>query len=375
MQGQEKISSSQCLLLFITLVTATAVLFVPAITAQEARQDGWLSALVFSTLFGLLVAVICTSLGLRFPGRTVIQYSPEILGRFLGKLAGLGYIFFFIHINSIIVREFGDFLTTVFLPDTPIDIFVATLLLLGASAVRNGLEVIARMNQFVFPLLLFSYMLIIVLVARDMDLHNLLPVLEGGIGPVLKGSFSPSAFRGEVCLILMLLPSLNNSKEATLTTVKAVMWIGILLTVDTVATLAVFGPDITSVQVFPFLNLARYISLGNFVERIESLVILIWVAGVVVKVSLIYYVAALAAAQWFNLREYRPVVLPIGMLIGVLSITGFANSRELVEFIAKIWPPYGFSFELILPTVLLLAAMLRKKGGTRDAQKTRPASD
>lgn len=375
MQGQEKISSSQCLLLFITLVTATAVLFVPAITAQEARQDGWLSALVFSTLFALLVAVICTSLGLRFPGRTVIQYSPEILGRFLGKLAGLGYIFFFIHINSIIVREFGDFLTTVFLPDTPIDIFVATLLLLGASAVRNGLEVIARMNQFVFPLLLFSYMLIIVLVARDMDLHNLLPVLEGGIGPVVKGSFSLSAFRGEVCLILMLLPSLNNSKEATLTTVKAVMWIGILLTVDTVATLAVFGPDITSVQVFPFLNLARYISLGNFVERIESLVILIWVAGVVVKVSLIYYVAALAAAQWFNLREYRPVVLPIGMLIGVLSITGFANSRELVEFIAKIWPPYGFSFELILPTVLLLAAMLRKKGGTQDAQKTRPASD
>lgn len=178
MQGQEKISSSQCLLLFITLVTATAVLFVPAITAQEARQDGWLSALVFSTLFALLVAVICTSLGLRFPGRTVIQYSPEILGRFLGKLAGLGYIFFFIHINSIIVREFGDFLTTVFLPDTPIDIFVATLLLLGASAVRNGLEVIARMNQFVFPLLLFSYMLIIVLVARDMDLHNLLPVLS-----------------------------------------------------------------------------------------------------------------------------------------------------------------------------------------------------
>ncbi|MDA8212624.1 MAG: endospore germination permease [Clostridia bacterium] len=375
MQGQEKISSSQCLLLFITLVTATAVLFVPAITAQEARQDGWLSALVFSTLFALLVAVICTSLGLRFPGRTVIQYSPEILGRFLGKLAGLGYIFFFIHINSIIVREFGDFLTTVFLPDTPIDIFVATLLLLGASAVRNGLEVIARMNQFVFPLLLFSYMLIIVLVARDMDLHNLLPVLEGGIGPVLKGSFSLSAFRGEVCLILMLLPSLNNSKEATLTTVKAVIWIGILLTVDTVATLAVFGPDITSVQVFPFLNLARYISLGNFVERIESLVILIWVAGVVVKVSLIYYVAALAAAQWFNLREYRPVVLPIGMLIGVLSIIGFSNSRELVEFIAKIWPPYGFSFELILPTVLLLAAMLRKKGGTRDAQKTRPASD
>lgn len=89
-----KISASQLSLLLITLVIATSVLFVPAVTAETAGRDGWMSILFSATAFGLLVAWVCTSLGRRFPRQNIIEYSPKVFGPALGYLTNFSYIFF-----------------------------------------------------------------------------------------------------------------------------------------------------------------------------------------------------------------------------------------------------------------------------------------
>ena len=108
------------LLLCFTLVVSTAVLFLPAITATTAGRDGWISVLTVATAYGLLVAWVIIKLGSKFPDRTLVEYAPVIFGPYLGKLIGVAYVFWFTHINSVIVREFGDFLLASFMPETPL---------------------------------------------------------------------------------------------------------------------------------------------------------------------------------------------------------------------------------------------------------------
>jgi len=364
MWNDEKVASSQMMFLLVTTVSATGFLYVPAITAEIASRDGWLSVLVGATAFGILVALICTALGGLFPTQSVVEYAPLLLGKWLGKLVGLLYIFFFIHVNAIIVREFGDFLVSAFLAETPMLFFNLVVVALAASITRNGMEVLARLNQFIFPLFLGVLAFIVVLVIDEMSLDRLLPLMENGIKPVLAGSLVPSAWRGEIVLILMFLPFLNRPREARKSVITAVLLIAVLLTLPTLAGLMLFGAQFSARSVFPTLLVARYISLGGFLERVEAVIIIIWVAGITVKVAAFLLASSLAAAQWLGLKDYRSVVTPVGIITLVYSVTLFEDARELVHFLGKTWPPYAYVFELLLPLFLLVIAFIREKGGT-----------
>lgn len=365
MLDQGKITAGQLGLLLVTLVLSTSVLFVPAVTAELAGRDGWMSVLILATFFGLLVAWVGISLGLRFPKESIIEYSPKILGPLLGQVIGFTYIFFFIWVNSVVLREFGDLMVTAFMPETPKLVFVVALVLLAGYAVKNGLEVMARANQFLFPMLLASILALVGLAATEFQVKQFLPVLENGITPVLKGSFPPSAWRGEIVLLVMMLPNLSRPQESRKASAYAVVFLGVVLTLDTMVAVGVFGAELTSHLTFPFFALSRYGQVTMLFQRMEALVVVIWVAGVMVKVALFYYCAVLALAQWLNLKDFKPLVLPVGVILTVWSFTTFENSRELVNLIAKTWPPYAFTFELLIPALLLVVARVRKTGGNR----------
>ncbi|MFZ5967327.1 MAG: GerAB/ArcD/ProY family transporter [Bacillota bacterium] len=363
MLDQGKLSAGQFSLLLFTLVGSTAMLFVPAVTAEAAGRDGWMSILFFATIFGLLVAWVCTSLGQHFPNENLIAYSPKVFGPVIGHLTILSYIFFFIWTNTIIVGEFADFIIAIFLPKTPRLVFALIIVWLAAYAVRNGLEVIGRLNQLLFPILLISYLGLVVLVVNEIKLANLAPVLENGIKPVIKGSLPPSAWRGEIVLMLMILPNLNQLVKGRKASIYAVIFLGIVLTLNTIATVGVFGTELSSHLTFPYFTLADYGQVGIVLERMEALVMLVWVAGLMIKIAVFYYCGVLAIAQWFNLRDYKPLVTPVGIILVAWSSVIYENSRELVALISKTFPFYAFTFELLIPALLLVVAAVRKKEG------------
>ncbi|MHB1125612.1 MAG: GerAB/ArcD/ProY family transporter [Bacillota bacterium] len=360
-----KISNLQLLLLLINLVTATAILFVPALTTAEAERDGWISLMFLATFFGILVVLVSTALSLRFPGLTLIEFLPRLLGTVPGKALGLFYVFTIVIVGSRIAREFADFMVTAFMPETPKVVFIGVLLLLAASAVRNGLEVIGRMSEFLFTIFVVSFLFIILLLIPDIRLENMFPVLDEGFKPVIRAALPASAFRGELVLLLMFLPYINRPEKGRKVAVLATLIIGLILTMTHIFSITLLGVDLAAIQIFPIFQLARFVNIGGFIERVESLVMVFWVGGVLLKVALFYYASALATAQWLNLKDYKPIVLPLGVIMGAWSMFMVQNSQELIDFIAITWPPYAFTHQLLIPALLLLVAVIRGKGGRK----------
>ncbi|MHB8928576.1 MAG: GerAB/ArcD/ProY family transporter [Bacillota bacterium] len=62
----------------------------------------------------------------------------------------------------------------------------------------------------------------------------------------------------------------------------------------TLPVLGVLGPEESRSRTFAYFSLIRLISIGDFVERVEILHVLIWVLGAFLKLSVWYYLAALA---------------------------------------------------------------------------------
>lgn len=359
-----KISCSQAVYLMVILVVSTAIVFLPAITAQAAGRDAWLSPLL-TTAPGIYLALVISGLGKRFPGQTIIQYTHSLLGAWPGKVIGLGYLVFFLHTGGIIIREFSDLMTALVLPQTPAWVLNGTMVLLCAWAVRQGLEVTARVVEVTFLPIFVFFSLTVLLVAKDMDLNNLLPVLENGLLPVIRASLPPVGWRGEIILLAMFLPFLARPERAARCGVLAVVFIGVILIMDAIANTAVLGTAVASLN-FPTFFMFRRVSIANFLERIDALLVAIWVMSVFGKISLFYYATALGTAQLLNLKDYRPLVFPFGILLTALSLVVVKNSRQMVEYLVAGWPPFAFAFEYFIPTVLFLAAAVRGRAKSKN---------
>ena len=170
------------------------------------------------------------------------------------------------------------------------------------------------------------------------------------------------AWRGEIIVVSMLLPYVENPDKAGRDLAYSVILIGIILTLATMFTTAVIG-ELTEYLTFPFFELARCINIGRFIERVEALILVMWVAGVTIKVAVFFYIASLGMGQLFGLSDYRPVVLPIGLMLGVWSLELFENSVISIQWLAEVFPFYSFIFELGIPLVLLIMAVSGRKGG------------
>lgn len=356
-----KISQRQLAYLFFTVLIATVVFYNPQIAVGTTGRDAWMTALL-GTVWGLLVVIVIVSLGRRFPGQTLTGYIPQIIGKPLGTVLSLLYTVWFLFIGAGLTAEFALFMNTTIMPDTPELALVITFMAVVFYAVSRGLEVLARVNELLVWVIVIAMLIVVLLPYELMDLRRLLPIGETSIGNLLATSLFAGTWRGEVFLAGMFLPALITMKNTTRNLAITVIVIGFILMAVEVSTIAVFGSHIVGDIELPAFSLARIISTAKVLDRLEALVVVIWVFATFIKVCAFLYCANRAAADTMGFQEHRFLLLPITLLFTTMAHNQSINPALLVDFLSTTWPGYGLlSFELTIPLILLLIAFLRGK--------------
>lgn len=356
-----KISPVQLAILMHPTIVATGILFVPALVGKHAERDMWFAPFL-AVPIGIYVLWVVYQIYKLYPTQTVIKYSESILGRWLGKAIGFLFIFYYAYETSTILREYGDFIIGGFFPSTPMAVIIGTMVLVSAFAVRGGLEVFVRVAQFLIPPISILIFVMFFLLLRELDPQNMFPIFENGLGPSFKGSVVLMGWFSQFFLCAFLFPFLNQKHQA-----QGVKW-GLLslltvlmaLTFTNLVTLFLFG-DTTSKMQYPVFTASKYISVANFVEHLEALAATIWVSGVFIKVTVFYYVTVLGTAQWLNLQDYRPLVLPYGFLFTIVSLWVAPNVVELAQFLETVLPFHSLVVQLGIPTLLWGIALVRRR--------------
>jgi spore germination protein KB len=362
-----KISAAQMGIMMYLTIIATAILLVPAITARQAKQDMWLSPF-WASFIGFLTVYIAVQLHQLYPQKNLIEYSEDILGKFLGKAVGLIFLFFYLHVSGIIIREYGEFIVGSFLLHTPLVFVMGTIILVCSFAVRCGVEVIGRLAEMIVPVVIIMILILLILLIPDMEVANMFPIMEKGMMPSLKGAVIPQGWFTEFFLIAFLLPYVadrNKAKKWGMISVVAVM---LTLSFVNIAVLFVLG-ELTAGFIYPAMSAVRYISIAGFLEHIEAIVAALWVAGVFLKIAVFYYALVLGTAQWLNLSDYRPIIFPVGFLLLLFSIWSASNLMELTHFLGSSSPFYRISIQMGIPLILLFIAKWRKRASNSNQGK------
>ncbi|MBM7854544.1 spore germination protein KB [Desulfohalotomaculum tongense] len=357
-----KISLRQLMFIIITMVISTADIFLPAIVAQQAGRDSWI-AVIIATAEALVVAAVAASLSLRFPKLTLVQIFQKVLGSWLGWIMAFIFVTIFcLFLLCIVVGEFGIILKSAFMQKTPLAVFNGLLIVIAAYAVYQGIETIARVTEILMPVGIAVLVLVGLLITPHVDFNKFLPLLDNGVGPVINGAHRLLSFLGEGVVVTMLAPYINSPQKVLGTVSRSMVLLGLLLLVGVLA-IAMFGPQETANMTFPALNMVRQIRVGDFLEHLDAVIMTVWVGGIYTKTVVIYYISCIGLAQLFNLRSYKPVIWPLGILVLSASFAWLNNLPAVINYLASAWPAQGLIFEFLIPFVLLITAAAR---GLRD---------
>jgi len=356
-----KIAARQFAILATLYIVGSAILLFPTMLASKAKQDAWLSAIV-AVCIGLLAVSLYVALGKRFPNKTFAEYSELIVGKWLGKAATLSFLLFAVFIATVSLRNIGAFLTDQILTETPIEVIYIMVMAVVAMGVRLGLETFSRAAELFFPWITMLFITLVLLAVPQMKMVHLQPVLEWGGLPILQAAIPSIHFPFvESAVLLMIYPFVNKSRKSGKAFLTGVLLGGIMLTVITLLCIAVLGPVLTAENRYPSYIIAKTINIGNFLQRIEAIMAIIWFLTIYFKLCVLLYAMSLGISQTFRCREYRFLTIPLAGVIIPFTIIEIPNSTYLLQFNQTIMPFYTFTFGLLLPLLLYAVALVRRK--------------
>lgn len=355
-----KISSLQMAMMMHTTILATVILSAPSVISLQAKRDMWISP-IWASATAFIIILITWQMHKLHPQKSLIEFGESVLGKIIGKCLGLLFILFYLHICGIILREYGEFVVSSFLKKTPLIVIIGAMMLVCGYAVRSGVEVIGRSTQIIVPIVILLFVCIPLLLMPDLEPSQLLPIFENGIGPSLMGSIVPMGWFSEYLLVSFLFPYINDQGRTVRWSIISILSVIFIMLIANVMLLMLYGNTVSS-HTYPVMSAARYISLADFIAHVESFVMALWVAGVFIKISVFYYAISIGTAQWLNLSDYKPIVLPIGFILIVLSLWCAPNFQSLSEFLTVYFPFYSIAVQIVIPCLLLIFALFQHAG-------------
>jgi spore germination protein KB len=353
-----KISALQSAMMMYLAINPTAILTSPSITYKYAKQDLWISPIW--ALSGLIIIYVALRLHHMYIGLNIVQASEQIVGRFPGKVIGFIILFFYLYFIGTVIRQYGEFVVGAFLEDTPLIVVSGSMVLVCALTVRGGVEIVGRFAQLILPVFLALLLFILIPIIPELRPSNMLPVMGGGIMPSISGAGLMQGYFSEFITVSFLLPFVTDRENAAKSTLISLFAVILTLVISNLATLLLLG-EMTGNYTYPFLILAKYISLADFFTHLEALFMAIWVLGAFVKICVFFYVFVLGAAQWMNLSDYRPLVFPLGFILTLFSIWVAPNLQELTHAIATSATFFLMTALFVIPVFLFCMAWVQKR--------------
>lgn len=356
------ISTRQFVLMLFIIITSYTALHVPALLIFQAGRDAWL-AVIGGWILDVLLAIIYAYLGVRFPGENFVQYSITILGKYLGRIVGIMFPIFFLIVCSLLQRGLSQLIHFAFLPNTPFEvILIGGAIIIGFGA-RKGIEVIARVCEIIAPIYLFSIILVIMLLLPEAEITKLQPQLTEGFPNIFIGAFLVLTFFGICIMMAMFIPINNKIENGFLAKFIAVSMGAFFVGTTVVLSTMVFGYDkVKEISIVGF-SLTRMISIGNFIERLEILWMLIAVGAGIMASAMMIWAFSLGVAQIISLKTYKPLIWPTTFLSSILAITAFESHVENIKFVHYAFPIFAAFVEAGLIFLLFFMALILKKRG------------
>lgn len=367
------ITSRQSSQIIASTLMGTGVLTLPRQATSQVHQSGWITTICAGVVIFFIMWAI-TKLGLRFRGKTFIEYTGSLLGmksEKTGKIVALPIFVFFIlywlALAVISLRMFGELMVTSLLTQTPLEVVIGTMLLALLAFLIVELEVVARFNEVLLLLAVGLILIIVIFSFQHASLINIFPLFSTDIPTFLK-DIVKEMFSYQGFTIMLLFMAYTQREKNTAAAFLGIAIPGISYAAIVFAAIATFGYEEIQNLTWPTLELVKSAGYSFAIfQRVESGFVAVWLIAVFTTIGNLLYAICFATAQLLptkkedKARKWVAVcILPIVFGLAFLP----RNVYQLFDWLTHLG--YVGLIAFAIPVILLFIAIIRKRGeGTR----------
>lgn len=257
---------------------APALRLFPSTGAELAGRGGWLSALLAALPVLAYLWFVSLLMGARQDGENLQELTLRLLGPAAGRAALILTALWLLLYGGFILRAGADRLIVTIYPNADpggFSIVMGLLALISALGSARSLIRVARMTQ---PVVLGSLAIILFFSFFSVKRENLLPLTAADALPVLEGSLGAVNIMSlgvyAVCFLEGGTPKTPGRFRAF------ALWavsFSLLLCLIIGAIIGGYSAELTAELTRPFGVLVRNLVFFRTIERVEALVVMLWI--------------------------------------------------------------------------------------------------
>ena len=351
-----RISMRQALMIIVGMVFSPAVRLFSSFVSGRGDQSSWIAP-AFSGIFMILFIFVLWALIKR--NRNFYQHLEYSFGLTVSKIIGSVYVVWGTLLTSVQMRYYAQRVASTIYTEIGMDVFLIILVGICIYSLKNGISVLARMNELLLPTIVAVSVILLAFLTPDVETKVLVPIYDWR-SLTHVAVFNVASF-GYITFVLFFLDEINDrenfKKQAILGTI-AVTLFTVWMFVTVIGTL---GPKIIEKLPYPFFAVVKQISLGEFLQHIEAFVITLWILSDFVLISFIGASTIKIMGSITRSRDTKELLFPFFILcITLVSFMGRTN-YELEVLSEKIFIPLNLIFLFIVPILILVITKIKEK--------------
>lgn len=334
----EKIGKIEAICLMLIIAINELIINVPNMIILDTKTGSTLNMIFVSILAVAFTYIICR-LFKPFYGKDILDVSEYAGGKILKTILGILFILFFVFLSSINLRYFANSLKVIYFNTSPLVYILLFFLVPTLFTNKYGLRAISGVNLIFLPIILASFIFLLISSYDNFTMVRIFPVLgEGFKETFLTGSTNLFSFTG-LAYIYFLPALLKDSKDFKKVSIISVVISAICLLLSVLSLLMAFPAITKTDETLSVYLLTRLIELGNFLERLDAMFIFIWIIAHISFLSLTFFYILKIFQKITKIEDSRTLTYSLGLII-LGSCLIFKDIAQL-KFIARYYLKYS----------------------------------
>lgn len=287
---------------------------IPRDMVEAGGTGGWIPLAILTVVFMVNVFII-SYLGYINPGKTLIEYSEKLIGKFLTSVISIIYTIYFFMFFTFITRIYAETVRMTMLPRTPTWIITFIFFLLLYYSLSKGLNVIVRVCEMYGLINIVGNIFMSIIIFTQGEIINIRPLfVKEDLMMYLSGTSKlVFAFLGVEMLFMLPMSKEKNGKilryAPTIVGITGAMYILI-----GESAISVGGIELVTLYKASVFNIIRGLDVSylEIFRRLDGIYVVVWSLNIICSLSLWGY----GVQQCINrIMKTKKNKLIIGLLV------------------------------------------------------------
>lgn len=328
------------------------------------HEDSWIVPII-GAIVGIIPFYLSITLMEKFPDKNIFEIIEYQFGKILGKIINILLILFICSYAIIFFWNLTNFISSQYLYSTPQG-FIAILFIIPLIyMLSKGIQVILRSGIIVF---IFSFSFFIISACAlipQIQISNIFPVLAKGISSPLKCVWISIAYLVLPTFMITCIPKNSYSSQKNFKKYLIISYFIIQLTIwlTIFCILSVFGIELSILYQYPEFQILRRVSIGGFIERVESTLSIHWILDLFMMITFACYFIKSGILHIFHFQKPFIKKYILNIILAIIIFTSvfiFSSNTSANVFLMKNYPIYCFIFLLGIPLITYIILLIKK---------------